>query len=85
MAWREPLWTDNETRWPEAEADSAHMTAEEFFALYTALPTVGELDRTPGQAAERLREWERAHPALARRHPGPGLLGHVYRMAAGRE
>jgi hypothetical protein len=49
-----------------------------------ALPTVAELERAPGDAANTLRRWEQTHPALAAREPAPTLLNNLSRAAAAR-
>lgn len=84
MAWREPVWTQAEPRWTLNGSTDALMTPEEFLELYTALPTVSELEHTPGHAAEKLRRWEQAHPTLAAREPTSTLLANVSRAAAAR-
>jgi hypothetical protein len=57
MAWREPVWTQDESRWTMIGSDEPLMTPEEFLELYRALPTVAELERAPGDAANTLRRW----------------------------
>lgn len=83
MAWREPVWVQDEPRWMLTGSGETLMTPEGFLELYTALPSVGEMDRSPREAAEKLRRWERAHPALAARVPAMIMLGNA-RRAAGR-
>lgn len=88
MAWREPVWTEPERRWPDAAGRGPHLDPEEFVQLYTALPTVDLLEREPAEAARRVRRWEREHPTLARRPPAQAMLSYVYRYAderAGRD
>lgn len=84
MAWREPQWTADEPRWAGGSEADALMTPEEFLQLYAAMPTFGQLDRAPDDAAARARAWAGAHPTLAARAPAPTLLGHVYRAAEAR-
>jgi hypothetical protein len=84
MAWREPVWAVDEPRWTLTGSGETLMTPEEFLQLYTALPTVGELDRSPRSAAERLRRWEQAHPALVARVPATTILGNAHRAANAR-
>ena len=84
MAWREPIWAEGEPRWTTTASGEALMTPEEFLELYAALPTVGELDRSPRDAADKLRRWEQAHPALAARAPATTILGNARRAANAR-
>jgi hypothetical protein len=84
MAWREPVWIEGEPRWTSTGTGEPLMTAEEFLKFYTVLPAVGELDRSPREAADRLRRWEQAHPALAARVPATTILGNVHRAANAR-
>jgi hypothetical protein len=84
MAWREPQWTADERRWAGGSGEGALMTPEEFLQLYAAMPTFGQLDRAPDDAAALARAWAGAHPSLAARAPAPTLLGHVYRTAEAR-
>ena len=49
--------------------------------LYSAMPTLELLEREPGEAARRLRQWEQEHPALAGRAPAQAMLSYVYRFA----
>ena len=84
MAWREPIWAEKEPRWISVGSGEALMTPEEFLELYAALPMVGELDRSPREAAGKLRLWERGHPALAARAPATTILGNAHRAANAR-
>ena len=84
MAWREPVWVENDSRWATSGAEEVRMTPEDFLEFYAALPTEGELDRAPRAVAERLRRWEQAHSALATRAPAPTLLANVHRAATAR-
>ena len=81
MAWREPVWVENDPRWPEAAGGGPHLDPDEFVQLYSALPTLELLQREPGEAARRLRQWEQEHPALAVRAPAHAMLSYVYRFA----
>jgi hypothetical protein len=84
MAWREPLWVENDSRWALSGTDDVRMTPEDFLDFYAALPTEAELDRSPRDVADRLRRWEQGHPALATRVPAPTLLHHVNLAARAR-
>ena len=84
MAWREPMWAQDEPRW-FARAGQRRMTPEEFAAVYSALPTEGQLEHRPREEAARIRQWERGHPALAALAPATTLLARVYRIAGERE
>jgi hypothetical protein len=81
MAWREPLWQDDDPRWNRQRGKTPLMTAEEFFLFYAALPTPETLDRTPDRALSQLKAWARRHRALALREPAQTILGNVQRMA----
>lgn len=50
MAWREPVWATGEPRWAVTGGGEVLMTPEEFLELYAALPTAGEVDRSPREA-----------------------------------
>ena len=80
MAWREPMWAAGERRWPGGRPAEQLMTPEEFLRFFLELPTFEELDRAPGEAAERLRAWAAEHPSFAARAPAATMLGHAYRM-----
>ena len=82
MAWREPVWTECEPRWPAVASDGTRMTPEQFVELYSALPTVDLLKRDPNAAASGMRAWERAHTELAKLAPAATMAGYVYRYAA---
>ena len=69
MAWREPVWVENDPRWLEAAGGGPHLDPEEFVQLYSAMPT------------RRPRQWEQEHPALAGRAPAQAMLSYVYRFA----
>jgi hypothetical protein len=84
MAWREPIWVEGEPRWTMTGSGEALMSPEEFFELYSALPTVAEMDRSPRDAADKLRRWEQAHPALAARVPATTILNNARRAADAR-
>jgi len=84
MAWREPIWSEGEPRWPDAAGNARRMTPEQFLELYSALPTFELLKQDPQAAAERMRRWEREHPELVRLAPAATMTGYVYRNAAGR-
>jgi hypothetical protein len=81
MAWREPVWAQDEPRWTAA-AGERRLTPEEFAMLYSALPTDAELNRRPRAEAARMRRWERDHPALAALAPAATLLARIQRVAA---
>ena len=51
MAWREPVWVENDSRWTMVGADQVRMTPEEFLELYTVLPR----RRRAGSRATRCR------------------------------
>ena len=84
MAWREPIWAEREPRWHSDEGDPRRMTPEEFVQFYPALPSFEQMERRPAEAAARMREWERAHAALAALAPATTILGGIYRAAAER-
>ena len=84
MAWREPVWAQDEPRWFTG-AGERRMTPEEFTTLYSALPTDAQLKQKPREEAARMRSWERDHPSLASLAPATTLLAGVYRAAAERE
>ena len=84
MAWREPIWAEKEPRWTLTGSNEALMTPDEFLDLYTALPTWGDLDRSPREASDKLRRWEQAHPGLAARAPANTILGNARRAANAR-
>jgi hypothetical protein len=81
MAWREPVWAEREPRWPDAAPGERPMTPGEFVDLYSALPTNELLQRKPAEAAERMRQWELAHPELARLAPATAMISSVHRYA----
>ncbi|MGH7514998.1 MAG: hypothetical protein ACREOQ_18995 [Gemmatimonadales bacterium] len=84
MAWREPLWADNEPRWFTGAGGPRRMTAEQFLELYAALPTIERLERSPADVSAELRRWEREHPALAALAPATAMLANLHRAAAER-
>jgi hypothetical protein len=81
MAWREPIWADDEPRWFTGAGGPRRMTAEQFLELHAALPTVERLDRSPAEASAEVRRWEQAHPALAALAPATAMLAGIHRAA----
>lgn len=84
MAWREPLWTHQDSRWAGGAAAGRLLTPEEFLELYSALPEEEELAQAPTEAAARMRAWERSHQELADRMPARTILDNLYRAVAER-
>jgi hypothetical protein len=82
MAWREPVWTEGEPRWPEAAGAGRRMTPEEFVELYLALPTFDVLKRSPSEAVARMRRWEREHPELTNLPPAATILAALHRRSS---
>ena len=80
MAWREPLWSAGEPRWPHPKG-AGLLTPAEFMALYEALPAQADLERDPATAAARLRRWEQTHAPVASRPPARTMLDNLYRAA----
>ena len=74
MAWREPVWAQDEPRWFTG-AGERRMTPEEFVTLYSALPTEAQLKQKPREEAARMRRWEREHPSLASSRAGNDSAG----------
>lgn len=58
------------------------LTAEEYMELYAAIPTVGPEEPGYREQAERLWEWERRHPGLARRWPATEVLIMIRELVA---
>jgi hypothetical protein len=81
MAWREPVWRRDDSRW-NREPRGGLLSPEEFMQLYEVLPHWEQLQRTPAQAAARARGWERRHPDLAGREPARTILDNLYRASA---
>ena len=80
MAWRQPLWQDEDPRWQRPREKRPLLTAEEFFLFYAALPTPDVLDRTPDRALNQVKVWAQRHKTLALREPALTILGNVQRM-----
>jgi hypothetical protein len=84
MAWREPVWAQDEPRW-SAGPGVRRMTPEEFILLYSALPTEDRWKRHPREEAARVRGWARDRPAVARLAPATTMLANLERAAAEQE
>jgi hypothetical protein len=81
MAWREPMWAENDPRWFAVADGPRRMTPEEFVELHAALPTFERFERSPGEVSTELRRWEQAHPALAALAPATTMLAGIHRAA----
>jgi hypothetical protein len=86
MAWREPLWQNQDPRWFHSAGPVPLLTADEFLLLYAALPTPEAIDRAPAQALEQLLQgWARQHPEVAAREPARTILANMKAMAASKD
>jgi hypothetical protein len=53
------------------------LTADEYFQLYTALPTFEDWERGPHESRVRIRAWLASRPALASKYPASALLAEA--------
>jgi hypothetical protein len=79
MAWREPLWQVNDSRWPHPSTVPELLGPEEFMEMYAALPEWEHLRAHPHAALQRLKRWQGSHPSLARREPARTILSNAFR------
>jgi hypothetical protein len=82
MAWREPLWQPEDSRWPRVGPAASLLSPKNFLELYGALPDLDLLERDPRRAAALARRWEREHRDLAARPPARTMLDNLYRYVA---
>jgi hypothetical protein len=70
----------NAYRGTSAPNNGQSLTAREYFSLVSALPTSGELSRSPATAYDRLREWASQNPELAARYPAADVIAYSTRQ-----
>lgn len=81
-AWREP-YTEERARLLAGIAVSEQpvMTPGEYGSFYAAFPELEAWQRNAKSAVRPLRDWQRAHPALAAKDPARTLLATMMRAA----
>ena len=70
MAWREPVWAQDEPRWTTVLGER-RMTPEEFTALHSALPTDEQLKHRPREGPPGCGAGTRSSVARAAAGPAP--------------
>lgn len=63
--------------WSEPGSDSTLLTIEELFDLMEILPVANERGSPRAEDNQRVLEWARTHPRLARRAPARDILGMI--------